>query len=162
MRVTALAGFEHGVLAAIVCPAAIAALALGQVIARHDFTRQRAIAPIPGLPGVPPGRSGRLRDRLRGRRGLAGALGVFLDAMHLTVTLFRHPRRTGYAALGMAVYRAADMIVLWAAMAAFGVRIRATLAVVVALGTAGVIVTRRTAPLGGAGLLGVALVPSVW
>ncbi len=38
VRVTSLAGFEHGTLALIVCPAAIISLALGVIIPRTDFT----------------------------------------------------------------------------------------------------------------------------
>lgn len=159
VRVTALAGFEHGVLAVVVCPAAIAALLLGVVIPRTDLTWSWAIAPVPGFL-IAASLAERFRDRLRDRRGIAGRIGIFLDAVHLAVELFRHPARNQFAVLGMALYWCGDMLALWMTTAAFGVRMRA-LAVIVALGT-GMIATRRTAPLGGAGLLMVALVPTVW
>ena len=74
--------------------------------------------------------------------------------------LFRHPRRTGYATVGMALYWGGDMFALWTALAAFHVQM-GVLSVIVVYGT-GMLASRRTAPLGGAGLLGLALVPSVW
>lgn len=52
------------------------------------------------------------------------------------------------------------MFALWAGMAAFGFRMNVA-SLMVAFGTA-MIVTRRTGPLGGAGLLGVALAATVW
>ena len=159
VRVTALAGFEHGVLAVIVCPAAIAALLLGVVIPRTDLTWSWAIAPVPGFL-IAAWLADRFRDRLRDRRGVAGRIGIFLDAVHLAVELFRHPARNDFAVIGMALYWSGDMLALWMTTAAFGVRMGA-LAVIVVLGT-GMIATRRTAPLGGAGLLMVALVPTVW
>ena len=156
---TALAGFEHGVLAVIVCPAAIAALLLGVVIPRTDLTWSWAIAPVPGFL-IAAWLAERFRDRLRDRRGVVGRIGIFLDAVHLAVELFRHPARNDFAVLGMALYWSGDMLALWMTTAVFGVRMGA-LSVIVALGT-GMIATRRTAPLGGAGLLMVALVPTVW
>lgn len=159
VRVTALAGFEHGALGVLACPAAIAALLLGGTIPRSDFTVPWAIVPVPGFL-VAGWLSSRFRDRLRPRGGILGKLGVFLDAVHLTLGLFRHPVRNRLAVFGMALHWGADMFALWAATAAFGVRMSALSAIVV-LGT-GMIATRRTAPLGGAGLLTVALVPTVW
>jgi hypothetical protein len=159
VRTIALAGFEHGVLAAIVCPAAIVALILGEVIPRTDFTWPWALAPVPGflLAAV---LSDRYRDRLRHRTGLARPTGVALDAIHIALEPFRHPLRNELAVLGMAIYWAADMGALWMATAAFGVQMK-VLSVIVVFGV-GMIATRRTAPLGGAGVLLVALVPSVW
>jgi hypothetical protein len=52
------------------------------------------------------------------------------------------------------------MFALWAATAAFGFRMT-VLAVILALGT-GMLFTRRTAPLGGGGVMLVALVPTLW
>ena len=60
----------------------------------------------------------------------------------------------------MALYWGADALALWAATAAFGVQMRAQSAIIV-LAT-GMLASRRTAPFGGAGLLGLALVPSLW
>jgi hypothetical protein len=60
----------------------------------------------------------------------------------------------------MLLYWLADMWALWAGMAAFGFRMNGA-SEMVAFGTA-MIVTRRTGPLGGAGILGVALAPTLW
>ena len=159
VRVSALAGFEHGVLAMIVCPAAIAALLLGVEIPRPDFTWPWALIPVPAFALVL-WLAERYRDRLRDRDGWRGKVGMFFDTAHLVFVLLRSPRKHGSAVVGMMLYWGGDMFALWAATAAFGFHMTA-LAVIVALGT-GMIVTRRTAPLGGAGLLLVALVPTLW
>jgi hypothetical protein len=159
VRVAALAGFEHGALALIVCPAAIIALLLGHTIPRRDFTVPWAIVPLPGfvLAGV---LASRFAERVRHKRGIAGSIGVFLDCVQITLDLFRHPVRNRLAVVGMAVYWGAEMFALWTTTAAFGTRM-GVLTVIVALGT-GMIVTRRTGPFGGAGILLVALVPTLW
>jgi hypothetical protein len=74
--------------------------------------------------------------------------------------MFRQPLRYWNAIVGMLLYWLADMWALWAALAAFGFRMNgATL--MVGFGTA-MIVTRRTGPLGGAGVLGPALAATLW
>jgi hypothetical protein len=159
VRVTALAGFEHGVLALLVCPAAIVAFALGKVIPRTDFTWPWAVIPPLGF-GLAAWLAARYRDRLREHDGWRGKLGTFFDAIDLVVTMLMHPRRYGYAVAGMMLYWAGDIFALWAGSAAFGFHMTA-LAVIVALGT-GMLFTRRTAPLGGAGIMLLALVPTLW
>ena len=159
VRVGALAGFEHGVLAMIVCPAAIAALIVGGTIPRTDFTWPWALIPVPAFVLVV-FLAERFRDRLRDRGGWRGRLGIFFDVAHLVYALLRQPRNRGPAIAGMALYWGADMFALWAATAAFGFRMSA-LSVIVALGT-GMVFTRRTAPLAGGGLMLVALVATLW
>ena len=159
VRVGALAGFEHGVLALIVCPAAIVALIAGVAIPRSDLTWPWALIPPPAFL-VAIWLAERYRDRLRNRAGWRRPVGLFMDIAHLVYTILRRPRRHAATIAGMALYWGADMFALWAATAAF--RFQMTpLAVIVALGT-GMIFTRRTAPLGGAGLMTVALVPTLW
>lgn len=159
VRVGALAGFEHGVLALIVCPAAIAALITGAVIPRSDFTWPWALIPVPAFVMFI-WLAERYRDRLHGRGGLWRPIAVFFDVAHVVYVILRDPRHHGVAVLGMMVYWGADMFALWAATAAFGYQM-SVLAVIVALGT-GMIFTRRTAPLAGGGLMLVALVPTLW
>lgn len=159
VRVGALAGFEHGVLAMVVCPAAIVALATGVVIPRTDFTWPWAIVPPLAFVLVF-WLAEHYRERLRGRGGWRQAAANFFDTVHLIYVVLTSPRRHGVAVAGMALYWAADMFALWAATAAFGFQMTA-LAVIVALGT-GMIFTRRTALLAGGGLLTVALVPTLW
>jgi hypothetical protein len=159
VRIGALAGFEHGVLAMIVCPAAIAALITGVVIPRTDFTWPWAIIPPPAFVlGI--WLAERYRERLRKRRGWRGRVGMFLDTAHLVYALITRPRHHGVAVLGMALYWAADMFALWAATAAFGFQM-SVLSVIVCFGT-GMLFTRRTAPLAGGGFMLVALVPTLW
>jgi hypothetical protein len=159
VRVSALAGFEHGVLAIIVCPAAIVAVVLGLHIPKPDFTWPWALIPPIGF-GVAIWAAERYRERLHGRSGWRKRLGIFLDAIHIVWVNLRNPREYGLSVLGMAVYWGGDMFALWSATAAFGFQMSA-LSVIVALGT-GMIFTRRTGPLGGAGIMEVALVATVW
>jgi hypothetical protein len=74
--------------------------------------------------------------------------------------MFRDPLRYAPALAGMLLYWLGDMWALWMATAAFGFRMNAATSMV-AFGTA-MIVTRRTGPLGGAGILGVALAATLW
>lgn len=159
VRVGALGGFELGGLAMIVCPASIVALILGVVIPRTDFTWPWAVIPPIGFV-LGFWLAERYRDRLRERDGWRGKLGMAFDVIHVVLAIFKHPRRYGIAVLGMLVFWGADMFALWAATAAFGFRMSA-LAVIVAVGT-GMFFTRRTAPLGGAGITLVAMVPTLW
>lgn len=159
VRIGGLAGFEHGVLAMIVCPAAIAALVTGVVIPRTDFTLPWAVIPVPAFI-VAIWAAERYRDRLRGRGGWRRRVALFLDIAHLVSAVLRNPRRHGIAVLGMALYWGADMFALWAATATFRYEMSA-LTVIVCLGT-GMIFTRRTAPLAGGGLMLVALVATLW
>ena len=158
VRVSALAGFEHGVLAIIVCPAAIAAVALGVLVPKPDFTWPWAVIPPVGF-GAAVWAAECYRERLHGRTGWRGHLGVFLDAVHVVWVNLRKPHKHGLSALGMAIYWGGDMFALWAAAAAFGFQMSA-LSVIVVLGT-GMIFTRRTGPLGGAGIMLVALVATL-
>lgn len=158
VRTGTLAGFEHGTLALIVSPAAIAALLAGVVIPRTDFSWPWAIIPAPAFVVVI-WLAERYRDRLRSRGGWRRRLGMFFDTAHLVFTLLRGGH-CWKAVAGMGVYWAGDIFALWAATAAFGFHMT-VLAVIVAFGT-GMLFTRRTAPLAGAGLMIVALVPTLW
>lgn len=158
-RVSALAGFEHGALALIACPAAIAALIIGAMSPRHDFTWPWAVIPPLGF-ALAIWLAERYRDRLRGRDGWRGKLGTFFDAIHIVWEILRRPGRHGYAVLGMMLYWGGDMFALWAATKAFGFTMT-PLEVIIALAT-GMVLTRRTAPLAGAGLVLVALVATLW
>lgn len=159
VRVTLLGGSEHLILTIPCGIAAIVVLVSGLPQPPPDFTIPWVVGPVVGF-GIAYWAAERYRDRLRGRDGWRQKLSVVLDAAHLIGTMLRRPVRHASALGGMLLYWLADMWALWAATAAFGFRMNgATL--MVAFGTA-MIVTRRTGPLGGAGILGVTLAATLW
>jgi hypothetical protein len=157
-RATGLAGLELGVLALGGCAAAIAVLVSGLGTPPPDFTLPWAIIPVPAMV-IGFWAAERYRDRFRGRRGWHGAVGIFLEAAHLIRELFVRPR-WGWALLGMALFWATDAFAVWAGLAAFGARMNAV-TLLVGFAT-GMVFTRRTAPLAGAGILALALPASLW
>jgi hypothetical protein len=147
-RAAGLAGLELGVLALGGCGAAIAVLVSGLGAPPPDFTLPWAVIPVPALlTGF--WAAERYRDRFRGRRGWRGAAGNLLEAAHLIRELFVRPR-WGWAMLGMALFWAADAFAVWVGLAAFGARMN-TVTLVVGFAT-GMVFTRRTGPLAGAGI----------
>ncbi len=150
VRVWTLGGMEQGMLALGGCVASIAAVFLRLTAPPSDFTLPWVIVPIPAFL-VAFWAAERYRTRLRDRSGWLGRLGMFLDSVHLIMKLFTHPLRHRRALTGMAVFWAADALAVWAAIAAFGVRLDGA-ALIVGFCT-GMVFTRRTAPLAGAGLL---------
>lgn len=159
VRVTALAGLEHGVLAIGTTVAAIAVLAIGAGAPPPDFTVPWAVIPVPGFL-VAFWLAERYRGRLRHKPGLLGKLGLFLDSIHLVRTLFVRPGKDWPAVPGMALFWAADMLAAWLGLAAFGYRMNAA-TFIVAMAT-GMVFTRRTGPLAGAGVLTLVLPLVLW
>jgi hypothetical protein len=159
VRVTLLGGLEHLILAIPCSVAAILLLVEGVWKPPLDFIIPWAVGPAVGF-GIAYWAAERYRDRLRGRSGWRGKLSVLLDAAHLIGAMFRHPTQYAPAIAGMLLYWLGDMWALWAGIAAFGFRMNFA-SEMLAFGTA-MIVTRRTGPLGGAGILGVALAPTLW
>jgi hypothetical protein len=159
VRVGALTEFEQAVLAMIVCPASIAALVLGLHFPRTDFTWPWAVIPPPAF-AVGIWIAERYHSRFINREGWRRRLGMFLRSAHLVYVVLRHPRKHGLAVIGMALFWGGEMFAVWAATAAFGFHMSALMAIL-GLGTA-MIFTRRTAPLAGAGLIMLAVVPSLW
>jgi uncharacterized membrane protein YbhN (UPF0104 family) len=159
VRVTLLGGLEHGILAIPCSVAAMVILAEGIPKPPLDFTIPWVVGPAVGF-AIAYWAAERYRDRLRGRDGWRQKLSILFDAVHLIAAMFRRPLRYGGAIAGMLVYWLGDMWALWAGMAAFGYRMNAA-TTMVAFGTAAII-TRRTGPLGGAGVLGAALAATLW
>lgn len=159
VRVGLLAGLEHGVLAFPCSVAAMYLLAVGIGKPPSDFTYPWAIAPWIGF-AIAFWAAERYRSRLRGRGGWRERVSVLLDTIHLVRAMFRRPVQFAPALGGMLLFWLTDMFALWAAIAAFGFRMNGG-SLVVAFGTAA-IVTRRTGPLGGAGILTAALTPTLW
>jgi uncharacterized membrane protein YbhN (UPF0104 family) len=159
VRVWTLGAMEQGVLALIGCLASIAAVCLRLTAPPSDFTLPWVVIPVPaGI--VAFWAAERYRERLRQRGGLPGRLGMFLDSIHLVRKLFAHPVRHGRALVGMAVFWAADALAVWAAIAAFGVRMDG-FALIVGFCT-GMVFTRRIAPLAGSGTLMLVLAVTMW
>jgi uncharacterized membrane protein YbhN (UPF0104 family) len=159
VRVSALGGFEQGVLALIVCPAAIVAVALGTSSPRPGYAWPWAVIPPLGF-CLAMWLAERYRDRLRGRKGWRGHVGVFLDSIHVILGIMRRPHGCGFAFVGMGLFWAADMFAVWASTAAFGLHM-SVLTLIVCFGT-GMIFTRRTGPLGGVGIILAALAATFW
>jgi hypothetical protein len=158
-RVYGLAGLEHGVLAIGGTATAIAVLALGRSLPPMDFSIPWAVIPVPGFM-VAFWLAERYRARFSGRPGWRGHLGTFLDSIHLIRELFVRPRRWWPALAGMAVFWATDAFACWAGLAAFGYRMDAA-ALFVGFAT-GMVFTRRTGPLAGAGVLALVLPLTIW
>lgn len=159
-RVSGLAGLEHGVLALGGTATAIAVLAgASNGLPPLDFLLPWAIIPVPGFL-LAFWLAERYRDRYRGRDGWRGSLGNFLESIHLIRLMFANPRRHGLALAGMAVFWASDAFAAWAGMAAFGFRMNAA-SMFVGFAT-GMVFTRRTGPLGGAGVLALCLPLTLW
>jgi hypothetical protein len=147
VRVLGLGSLEYAVLAS---GAFICAL----ILLVDHYPAERAVT-LSWLIGVPVGTAlalvaVRYRDWLcRGRIGKS--LRPALDAIAIVGMIVASPRRHGLAAfLGMAVYWAGEVFVLWVCLAAFTHRAPSVAAVVVGYAT-GYALTRRTLPLAGAG-----------
>ena len=155
----ALGGLEHGVLAIGGCAAAIAVLVSGRGQPPMDFTLPWAVIPIPGFV-IGFWAADRYGDRFRDRAGWQGKVGIFLDSIRIIRVLFAHPLRWGSALCGMALFWAADAFATWAGLATFGLHMNAA-ALFVGFAT-GMVFTRRTGPLAGAGVLTLVLPLTIW
>lgn len=159
VRVSAFGGLEYGVMAVGGCAASIAVLLLGLQRPPPSFTLPWAIIPLPGfLLGFWLAR--RYRRRLLAKRGWRRAVGIFLESIHLVRELMARPLRRHPAALGMAVFWAGDACAVWCGLAAFGFRMN--LAQLVVGFATGMVLTRRSIPLAGAGMLAVILPVTLW
>jgi len=159
VRVTTLAGMEQAMLALYGCAASIAWLCLGPAAVPLDITLPWAVIPIPAAAAAF-WLASRYRARLAGRAGWRASLAVLFDAVLLIRALFAHPVRHRGAIGGMALFWAGDALTVWSALAAFGVLMNGT-ALLVGYCT-GMVVTRRTAPLAGAGTLTLILPLTIW
>lgn len=153
VRVLALAGLEYGVLSIGGCATAITVLVAGSGIP-PDFTLPWAVAPVPGF-AIAFWAARRYRHRFWRRAGWRGGVGTFLEAVCLIRELFSRPLHWGWGWGGMALFWAGDAFAVWAGLAAFGVAMNAA-ALFVGFAT-GMIFTRRSGPLAGAGILTVVL-----
>jgi uncharacterized membrane protein YbhN (UPF0104 family) len=147
VRVLGLGSLEYAVLSTGACICAILLLV-------NHYPAERAVT-LSWTIGVPVGTvlalvAVRYRNWLcRGRIGRP--LRPALDAIAVVGMIVASPRRHGAAAfLGMALYWAGEVFVLWVCLAAFTRQTPSVTAVVVGYAT-GYALTRRTLPLAGAG-----------
>jgi uncharacterized membrane protein YbhN (UPF0104 family) len=159
VRITALDGFEHGMLSLIGEIAAIVVLVKGSAAPPLDVTLPWAVLPLMGFV-IAFRLAERNRDRLRDTTGWRAKIGIFLDGIHLVRELFRRPYRHGPALAGMTVFWLAEMATAWLGLAVFGYHM-AVPEFVVGLGT-GMVFTRRTGPFAGAGVLELVLPLTIW
>jgi hypothetical protein len=154
VRATGLAGLEHGVLAIGATGTAIVVLLSPLSEPAGSVTIPWAVLPLPGFL-IAFWAAERYRDSFRGLTGWRGMIGIFLDSIHIIRALFVRPLRWWPAIGGMALFWAGDAFAAWAGLAAFGFRMNAA-ALLVGFAT-GMVFTRRTAPVGGAGVIAVVL-----
>lgn len=148
-RVLALDALEHAPLAPAACAAAIALLVQGERKPGLDFS-------IPWATLVPVGAVAaffgvRHRDRFLGKDGWRGQLGQALEGIRLLFRLAAGWRRHWTAFLGASVYWAGDVACLWASLKPFGAT--PTLPAIVLAHAVGYVLTRRTLPFAGAGIV---------
>jgi hypothetical protein len=158
-RVSGLAGLEHGVLALGGTVCAVVVLVSGSGQPPLDFAIPWAVIPVPGFL-LAFWLAARYRDRFRGREGWRGSLGNFLESIYLIRMMFVHPWRFGLPLAGMGLFWAADAFAAWAGMATFGFHMNAA-SMFVGFAT-GMVFTRRTGPLAGAGVLALCLPLTIW
>lgn len=158
VRVWALGGLEHGLLAIVGLLASLAVVVMGYRAPPPSVTWPWILAPLPGFL-LAFHLAGRLGPGLEGRTGWRGRLGDFLAAISLIRRLFRRPSRWA-ALVGMELFWIGDGFAVWAALACFGYHMNgARLAVGLATGA---VFTRRTGPLAGAGVLMLVLPLTLW
>ena len=158
-RVSGLAGLEHGIMSIGGTGCAISVLVVAANQPPMDFTIPWAVIPLPGFL-LAFWLAERYRDRFRGCEGWRGSLGNFLESIHLIRVLFANPKRFGIALAGMALFWAGDAFAAWAGMAAFGFMMNPA-GLFVGFAT-GMVFTRRTGPLAGAGVLMLCLPLTIW
>ncbi len=149
VRVLALDALEHAPLAPAAWIAALYLLAEDRRQPGLDFT-------IPWATLVPLGAVGaffavRHRAALVGRAGWRGRIGDALEGIHLLFRLVAGIRTSWPAFAGSAIYWAGDVGSLWASARVF--YDRPSVAGVVIAHAVGYVLTRRTLPLAGAGIV---------
>jgi hypothetical protein len=153
VRVLALDALEHAPLAPAACAAAIVLLAEGRRKPGLDFT-------VPWAVLVPVGAvlayiGVRERRRFVGKPGWRGHLGDVLEGIRVLFRLAREWRMHWLGFVGATVYWAGDVVCLWASLKPFDAAPNA--AAIVLAHAVGYVLTRRTLPLAGAGIVEILL-----
>jgi uncharacterized membrane protein YbhN (UPF0104 family) len=149
VRVLALDALEHAPLAPAACASAIDLLVEGQRKPGLDFS-------IPWATLVPLGAAAafagvRHRARFVGKPGWRGQLGQALEGIRLLFRLAAEWPVHWPALLGASLYWAGDVVCLWASLKPFGAT--PTLPAIVLAHAVGYVLTRRTLPFAGAGIV---------
>jgi len=149
VRVLALDALEHAPLAPATCLAAIVLLAEGSRKPPLDFT-------VPWATLVPIGAAlafvgVRHRARFAGKKGLRGKLGDALNGIDLLFQLALDWRRHWPGFVGASLYWAGDVLCLWASLQPFDAA--PPFPAVVVAHAVGYVLSRRTLPLAGAGVV---------
>jgi uncharacterized membrane protein YbhN (UPF0104 family) len=160
VRVIGLGVLEWALLAPTACVISIVFLITGEDILPSLLWPWAIAVPVGfgfGLWASAPGRRERL-SRIRGRR--RALLAGLLDGVGILHTLIRSPRRYAGAWLGTALYWAADITAFYGGLRTFGLDPGAG-KVILAYAT-GYAATRRSLPLGGAGVVEVLMTYSLY
>lgn len=158
VRVSSLGGLEHGILGLFGCGAGVAVLVMGRTRPPLDFSLPWAVVPIPGfLLAFYLAR--RYEHRFDDADGWRHKVGVFIDSILLIRQLFERPLAHAGALVGMGLFWAADLFAAWSGLAMFGYHMSWP-PFIVGVAT-GMVFSRRTGPLGGAGILTVVLALTV-
>jgi hypothetical protein len=151
VRVLALDALEHAPLAPAACAAAIDLLVEGQRKPGLDFSIPWAtlvpLGAVAAFVGV------RHRDRFVNKEGWRGAIGQGLEGIRLLFRVATCWRQHWLAFVGASVYWAGDVACLWASLKPFGAT--PTLPAIVLAHAVGYVLTRRTLPFAGAGIVDV-------
>jgi uncharacterized membrane protein YbhN (UPF0104 family) len=160
VRLTALDGLEHAPLAIGCCALAIVDLAYGWIDPPPlDFVWPWAIAPPVGA-AIAIWSTWRFRAHLRDKQGLLGWCGVALDSIYLLWQMASEGRFRGRPYVAMSAFWVCELAALWAALRAFAYQM--PFSALVFAYVAAYVVTRRPAPLGGAGPIDLLLPLSLW
>jgi uncharacterized membrane protein YbhN (UPF0104 family) len=154
VRVAGLAALEQGALALLGCGVSIAVLLARMRGVPVGASIPWAVAPIPGFV-IAFWLADRYRDRFTGQGGWRAHAGTLVNSVRMIRGLFAHPLRWGWAIVGMAVFWAADAIAGWAGLLSFGFHMNVA-ALFIGFAS-GMLFTRRTGPLAGAGILALLL-----
>lgn len=160
VRVGGLDALEHAPLALGCCVASIFLLVTGRTDPPPlDFVWPWAVAPPFGaLLAVLAAR--RYRGRFRDADGVLRFAGLGLDSLGLLGDLIVERTAGGLPFLGMSLFWAGEIASLWCAFAAFGWYM--SVPSIILTDAVGYALTRRSAPLGGAGLVDLCLPLVAW
>jgi uncharacterized membrane protein YbhN (UPF0104 family) len=148
-RVLGLGALEYAVLAPAATVAAVIVL-----LRDHEIGKSLT---LPWLIGVPVGAvialtAWRFRDRIGTKSGWRRGLRHALEALDLVIRMVRAPQRYWLAFLGIATYWLGDIFCLWAALHIFAAQPPPVAQLILGYAT-GYAITRRSLPLGGAGVV---------